>query len=346
MSVEPQTAPDWMPDSLHAAAIADEALFRGEVENEPPAAEQQPATPPPAPVHPATEPPPAPTQQAPKQPEPTGEMDVLRQQNQQLLAELTKSRQQYASLQGKYTSEDKARHELEALQRQVQDLQARNQQLMEQAKAQPPAPVDARAIHGDSYAYLADALGEKELNTLTANIHGRMMAELNSRLEGVRQPLEQNIQQSHAAMFASTVRSLVGPEFDAIINDPNFDTWASMPIAPGYDDITRTDALNRAKQSGDAGRMARILNEYKAFLPAKPGTVTPVLPVDLRSQVLPSGSSTGAPPAMPQPPDQKVWSVSEFMSIMDGITAGRIDGARAAELTKQLDRAQAEGRIR
>ncbi len=117
-----------------------------------------------------------------------------------------------------------------------------------------------------------------------------MQAALAERIEPLEKQREQDAQaseQDRTAKFYDALATEV-PDYEAINATAGWKEWLGVTDEPsGYQ---RNDLLQRHAQVHDAGRVARMFNEYKATLKAPP--VPPVAP-----------RSGGGPPAAPPAPD-------------------------------------------
>jgi hypothetical protein len=332
---------NYMPPKMQAAADAAAAqAFPGQapVDAVPPT----PATPPigqpqePTYAPPVVYPPYAATPEPQGQPQHSDESESLRQ-------ELQRTLQQLNTLRGKYKSEDVALQRVAELEQQLSLMQ---QQAASQSRQQPAqattgaqASMDARSVFGDQYEQLAENLGPEDLEVLMAGFNRMVSGQLSSQVA----PLNERIERSKRDTFVSSVGAAVGPDFDAISNDPAFKAWLEVPA---FGNFTRLDQLSEAHKAGDVRQAVAVYSEYKKLRPRNPSASTPVQAADLESQIMPTGSGSGGPPRNPvAPSDNTVYTGKQLALMSNQIANGNVRGEAAEKQQALIERAITEGRV-
>lgn len=247
---------------------------------------------------------------------------------------------------GKYNSEvPRLSAENAHLKRQLADMQA--------SRAATPASVTAEGkdyrspyvndeIRG-SRAYLKMST---EFGTDYAETHFEGAAiSAKQAVQSEIQPLQDQAALSGKDRLHAAIAEL-SPNWMTTNDDPKFIAWAQSNSEP-YSGMTFISLLNNAYQSGDAGRVAAIFNDYNQKSTSTPTTTTtPGLPSieDLVSPVR-RGSLAQTNADLHQ---GKIWTSAEVDNFYDAHARGRYDGKlkEAKEIEAEINKAYAEGRVR
>lgn len=281
---------------------------------------------------------------------------------EQLKQDYNRLLMQHQTLKGKFQSEDKARAEANALRRERDQLKQQIDALQrQQATApqptqtvQPSTGIDARQIYDPAtYAKLSEELGEDVLNAMVNGVVGHVSRQMvpqleqtfDHKLKGAVSPITEQFRDAEQRRFMSSLKAVVGNDFDEISRDNAFNEWLTQPIT-GYTTTTRLDALADAENHGDVGRAVQVFDEWrKRYRPQSAATRTPVQATPLDQQIVPGGSSSATPRTNQPAPDLKVYTGRQIAAMQREVQSLSDSDPRRKQLEDLIDRATADGRI-
>lgn len=245
---------------------------------------------------------------------------------------------------GKYNSEvPRLSAENAHLKRQLADMQtAPAAQVAAQAEGDDYRSPHVSAEMRASRAYLKIA---KEFGTDYAETHFEASA-LSAR-QAARaeiQPMQEQAALSATDRLHADISS-ASPGWMATNDDPKFIAWSKATTEP-YSGQTVITLLNSAYNNGDAGRVAKIFNDYNQMLTStSTNTATTGQPsADALVAPMKRGSSAQTNADTHQ---GKVWTEKEVDHFYDDFARGRYENRQkeAKEIEAEIGRAYAEGRV-
>lgn len=256
-------------------------------------------------------------------------------------------KQRFAALQGLFNGE---KRKVEQLKSEFSALQHQMHKLQQQKPTDNTLTADATS--SDIAAHLgslATEFGDDFTKALQSVVRGEVSAMFDQRMRPVEERVNQVAQNSEEAQRDSFNRNLEGlaPGWQQTYNDPIFQQWLDN-TRDEYANRSFRDYFDEANQSWDAQRIAKFFNKYLEAT-GKQTSIKDDAPKqdDPRKRLVTPGKSNAGNPAPPQQ-QAKVWSIAEVNKYYSDFRQGAYRGreAEADQIEAEIDRANAEGRIR
>ena len=249
--------------------------------------------------------------------------------------------QRYKVLKGKYDAEvprlqqdlNQSRNALEALTRQVEELQQQVKQ-RERESALKLTPEEETAFGKD----LIDLT--RKVAAAEAEARAR---ELEARLEKTQasvQTVAKTAEQSAQERFLQAVDTSV-PDWREVDQRPDWLEWLGQhdPLLGSV----RQAVLDQATKARDASRVAALFNAFKATLPAPAPAAAAQGPDTVQQQVAPR--SQQATPAQPSA-QKRLYTEADLQALYSANRRGEFKREEWAQISAEIDLAVAEGRVR